>query len=296
MCNDGRGSTAEAGSGLRHEGENSLKTDYQTLIVKQEGPIVDVVLNRPEARNAVTFLMTDEFDGVLKEAMEDDEVRVVTLRGAGKIFSAGHDLKEVAPGFSTTGLPEEIDPHAPRALRRAWYFSKPLIAGVHGFVGPAAQDLLSNFDFVIAAEGTRFSFEQTRISGGGPGGTPLVFQIPMRVWKKMLMMGGWFDAEQAHEFHLVQRVVAEEEVETEVRKWAQQIAKIPSKNVQLTKMGIHRQYELMGLVNMEAVQNQLIAHGTPEDMAWWKEVATKGNLKEALRERDRGFDAEVARI
>ena len=274
-----------------------MRTDYNTLIVSHNGPILDVVLNRPQAMNAITYEMTCELDQVLGEAMEDDGVNVVTLRGAGKVFSAGHDLKEVAPGFAAGKLPEYVDPHAPPSLARTWYFTKPLIAGVHGFVGPAALKILADVDFIIAAEGTKFSFEQTRIHSSGPGGTALVFQLPMRVWKKLVMMGGWFDAEQALDFHFVQRVVPEDGVEAELRTWAEEIAKIPSKNIQMTKMGVHRQYELMGLVNMEAVQNRVVAHGgTPEDLAWWAKVAEGGDLKHAIRERDTGFDPDVSRV
>ena len=274
-----------------------MRTEYNTLVVTQNGPILDVVLNRPQARNAMTYELMCEFDQVLGDAMEDDGINVVTLRGAGKVFSAGHDLKELAPGFAAGKVAEYVDPYSPPALSRTWYFAKPLIAGVHGFVGPAALKMLADFDFIIAAEGTRFSFEQTRIHSSGPGGTPLVFQLPMRVGKKLAMVGGWFDAEQALDFHFVQRVVPEHGVEEEVRAWAEQIAKIPSRNIQMTKMGIHRQYELMGLVNMEAVQNRVVAHGgTPEDLAWWRKVARGSDLKQVLRERDTGFDTDVSHV
>jgi enoyl-CoA hydratase/carnithine racemase len=65
---------------------------FETLLATRKGPILEVVLNRPDARNAITFKMEDEITELLNLAT-DDEVRVVTLRGAGKLFSAGHDLK-----------------------------------------------------------------------------------------------------------------------------------------------------------------------------------------------------------
>jgi AMP-binding enzyme/enoyl-CoA hydratase/isomerase-like protein len=65
---------------------------FETLLATRKGPILEVVLNRPEARNAITFKMEDEITELLNLAT-DDEVRVVTLRGAGELFSAGHDLK-----------------------------------------------------------------------------------------------------------------------------------------------------------------------------------------------------------
>lgn len=273
-----------------------MRTDYNSLIVTVADGIVDVVINRPDARNALTFEIVGDFDTILQEAMEDDDVKVVMVRGAGKVFSAGGDLVEAAEHYMSTGRLSRRRPHDPPSLRQAWYFTKPLIAGVHGFVGPEAQIILGYFDFIIAAEGTRFSFEQLRVSAGGLGGEPLAMQLPMRVWKKLQMMGGWFDAEQAHDLHLVQRVVAVDDLEAETRRWAEQLARLPSEQIQFAKISIHRQYELMGLVNMESVQNRIFGHPpTKENMAWWLEML-KGGVKPALSSRNEGFDNEVARL
>ncbi len=274
-----------------------MKTDYENLVVTvDELGIVDVLLNRPEKRNALTFQMQADFDNILAEAMADDDVKVVMLRGAGKVFSAGQDIKEAAENYVGTGNILAKDPYAPPSLRRSWYFTKPLIAGVQGYVGPRAQMILGNFDFIIAAEGTRFSFEQVRQSARGVGGEPLAMQLPMRVWKKMQMMGGWFDAEQAHDLHLVQRVVPFDEVEAETRRWAVQLTQIPSERIQNAKMSIHRQYELMGLANMETVQNKIIGHApTEQNQQWWKTAVDDG-VKSAVGSRNEGFDEGIARL
>ena len=273
-----------------------MKTDYQHLLVDIEDGIVDVVLNRPEKRNALTIQMQADFDQILAEAMDDDSVKVVMLRGAGRVFCAGVDLVEAAQGYLDTGIFTAGDPHAPPSLRRAWYFTKPLIAGVHGYVGPRMSMILGSFDFIIAGEGTRFSFEQTRQSARGVGGEPFHLQVPMRVLKKMIMLGGWFDADQAKDLHLVQRVVSPDAVAAETRRWAEQLTMIPSEHLQVAKMSIHRMYELMGLVNMVAVQNKIVGHEpTKENQAWWVEAAESG-VKNALPSRNEGFDDDIARL
>lgn len=272
-----------------------MRTDFETLLVKREGPIVNITINRPEARNAFTFKMKEEFDEIFDATDEDDEVRVLTVVGSGEIFSAGHDLKEVAEGYATTGEPSGWKKVKGNFVNRMWYYPKPIIVGVHGYVGPIAQDFVSHCDFVIAAENTRFSFEQARMGGGSPGATPLVFHFPIRVWKKLLMTGGWYTAEQAEKWDFVQRVVPREEVENEVRHWAEQISKVPLKQVMAAKTGIHRQYELMGLVNMAGVQNRESGHGSPEDMVFFKTVLEKG-LKEAVKGRDSDFDETFSQI
>jgi enoyl-CoA hydratase/carnithine racemase len=270
--------------------------NWETIVTEKEGPIYHLWLNRPDARNAWTAKMHWEVDRALDEAEDDPEVKVVTLRGKGKLFSAGHDLKEVAGGYATRGEPGGIDPHRVPAMERAWYFPKPIIAGVHGYVGPIAWNFLAHLDVVLAVEGTRFSLEQARMGGGAPGGTPLVLHFPPNVWKKLLMAGGWMDAQQAKEFHFVARVVADEEaLDREVRHWANQAALVPAQQLRAAKLGIHRQYDLMGLANMALVQNRESGHGSPEDMKWFTTVMDKG-LKEALKERDAQFDQEVSRV
>src|SRR5258708_32506522 len=97
------------------------------------------------------------------------------IRGNGAVFSAGHDLKESDTSWHSAWE---------RALERAWYFYKPLIAGVHGFVGPAANAWLATFDFIIAAAGTRFSpaARPGRGTAALRGGYALwMTQLPMRV-------------------------------------------------------------------------------------------------------------------
>lgn len=272
-----------------------MRTTYNTLRVEVDGPIADVILDRPEKRNAINFEMVHELDDALTEAATDDAVRVVTLRGAGPVFSAGHDLHDVQELARAQARGEhhpELDPLAPPRLMRAWYFPKPLVAGVHGFVGPEALKILANVDFVLAAPGTRFSYEQSRVATGAPGGNPLPFLLPLRVWKKLLMMGGWFDAEQALDFHFVQRVVPADELAAEVRSWATYLATGPDRAaLEAAKLGIHRQYELMGLANMELVQNRIDRRG--EDLASWD---TGQGLGAALASRDAGADPGISRV
>jgi enoyl-CoA hydratase/carnithine racemase len=94
---------------------------FELFLVKQVGPVLDVRINRPEARNAITFAMEGELADLLNIAADDDSVRVVTLQGEGKIFSAGHDLKEVASRFANDGHPAGADRHEAPQLRDLWY-------------------------------------------------------------------------------------------------------------------------------------------------------------------------------
>jgi len=270
--------------------------DFKTLSTRKEGSTLHVWLNRPDARNAWNREMNAEFEACLDEAENDDGVSVLTLRGKGPVFSAGHDLKELAADIVGGLIPKRP---APFGMHRAWYFSKPVVAGVHGYVGPFAWYLLANLDFIIAVEGTRFSFEDARRGTGSPGGSPLVMHFPPNVWKKLQMVGGWMTAEQAFDLHFVSRVVRDgDSLDAEVERWAAEIEKMPIKGLQAAKIGIHRQYELMGLAAMQLVQSvdplDLNIYG-PAALEWAKLVEREG-LKVGLRDRDVEFDPEQSRI
>lgn len=265
------------------------------LIIERRGPVVEVAIDRPESRNALTFALQNDFDEVLNDAESDSEVRVVTLAGVGPIFSSGFDLKEIAPIYSDAAKVSERQQHERRSLPRAWHFRKILVAAVHGYVGPAAQHFLAPFDFVLAAEGTRFSFEQARLGGGGQGGTILPFLLPMRVLKKFWLMGGWLDADQALTFQYVQRVVKEADLLGELRRWADQAAAVPPEQVASAKEGIHRIYEICGLLGVVGIGNRTSGHGSVEDREFFRSVSELG-LKEALRVRDAAFDKGIARV
>ena len=265
--------------------------DYENFLVKADGPILEVVINRPAARNAITFALEEELERLLNAAADDDAIRVVTLRGAGKVFSAGHDLKEVAARLAAGAAPPRKVPH----LRAMWYFPKPIIVGVHEYVGPIAQDIVAHCDFVIAAEGTKFSFEQARMGAGIIAYSPLVFQFPMRVYKKLMMAGGWYTAEQALKWDFVQRVVPADQLDAVVRAWADELALVPPQQTKAAKLGIHRQYELMGLANMALVQNAISGHGAEDDRKFFSLVAEQG-LRKALEFRQSDSDPSITQI
>jgi enoyl-CoA hydratase/carnithine racemase len=271
-----------------------MKYDFKNLQVGQEGEILRVRLNRPEVRNALSDELLAEFDEMLDVAQVDDSVGVVTVTGNGPVFSAGHDLKELAQLMTTEGGPERmVAQHRVPKLERAWYFDKPLIAGVHGYVGPHAILLLSTFDFIIAADDVRFSFEQTRASGGMPA-SPLPLQIPFRAYLKLAFMGGWFGADAALRWDFVQRVVPAEELDCEVERWAAQAALVPREQVANMKALVHRDLEDLGLLKLLRPRVQKRPAGS-RSAEYWKSVVD-GGLSSALKARDEKFDSAVAEI
>ncbi|WP_194904586.1 enoyl-CoA hydratase/isomerase family protein [Catenulispora rubra] len=272
--------------------------EFNTLRTALADGILEIVLSRPGTRNAMSHEMEREISAALDRAELDPDVAAVMVRGDGEIFSAGHDLKEQYGGrpFTEEGFPE-ASPSIPPTLPRAWYFRKPLISGVHGYVGPAAIGLVACSDFIIAATGTRFGCEMYRGRGARPAmeWLPLYVQLPMRVVEKLFLLGGWMDAEQALQFQFVQRVVPEDGLAKETRRWAEQAALIPSATFGHSKDQIRRAYELLGLAAIPASLSRLRPPDSAPRVDFGKVLEEQG-LRQAVRARDAGFDEDVARV
>jgi enoyl-CoA hydratase/carnithine racemase len=281
-------------------GERGLSFDC--LLTRMEGSTLVLTLNRPEVRNAINWTMERELWTALDAAQRMEEVRAVVLNGAGEMFSAGHDLQQVAREVNDGGPKVDGEWWARQTtMLPSWNFSKPLIAAVHGFVGPFANAILLTADFVIAARGTRFSFEHARTGVGRPWGayTLMYFMFPPRVVYKLWALGGWMDAEQAASLHYVQRVVERDQLDEVALHWAEQCSLIDSEGFGHTKRGMHEMYQAMGLLEMveagrkpmEPPSAEAVARNVEFNRTWKREGA-----KAALALRDAGVDPDFSQV
>jgi methylglutaconyl-CoA hydratase len=186
------------------------------VLIEEKNPRVTILtLNRPERRNALTIELLTEMTDALDRAAADSQKRVLILRGAGKVFCAGLDLNETTI--------------AERAHRSAEMVAKTLlaisqtrlitIAQVHGAALAGGAGLMSACDFVVAAEGTKIGYPETR--RGLIAALVLTFlrrQLRERDIRELLFTAELINAERAREIGLVNRVVAPDELENETQK------------------------------------------------------------------------------
>jgi enoyl-CoA hydratase len=273
-----------------------VKTDFNTLKITIADGIAELILHRPEKRNAISHEMQAEIDVALDEAEVDPDVKVVVLRGEGLVFTAGHDMHEHYSGKTFPALMyPNASPSIGPSLPRAWYFRKPLIGVAHRYVGPYGSALLACCDFNIAAEGTQFGFEVYN-KGGSPGNPflPLYVQFPMRVIEKLFLMGGWMSAETALQFQFVQRVVAEDQVLEEAMRWAQQLTLADPDVFSYGKERIRRSVELLGL---SALSSVLMPYGPAyADASAEAGMAASAGVAAATKLRNEGHDPEIGRV
>jgi len=209
-------------------------SDVVTL--EKDGGIATIALNRPKSLNSLNQELAEALVSVLDSVEHDPDVRVAVLRGAGDAFMAGGDVKafhEVASQGDPGRVRELIDTLIPvvhRGIQIMNRMPQPVIASVHGAVAGFGLSLALATDLVLVAEGTRFTLAYARI-GTSPDGSS-TYTLPRLVGLKkateIALLADMFDADEALRLGLVNRVVAEDQLEAETRKLAERLVRGPS--------------------------------------------------------------------
>jgi enoyl-CoA hydratase/carnithine racemase len=196
----------------------------QILVSRADG-VCEVQLNRPDKRNALTLAMYGAITDALNEARADDSIRVVLISGAGSSFTAGNDLND----FMSQGDFNESN-NAVRFLDTLRGFRKVLIAAVHGQTVGIGVTALLHCDLVVAARSTQMSMPFVKLGLVPEAGSSLL--LPRLVGHQraaeLLFLGRTFDAAEAQQMGLVNRVTEDASLVDEARKLARSIAQQPA--------------------------------------------------------------------
>jgi E-phenylitaconyl-CoA hydratase len=193
----------------------------------QDGPVVTITLNRPEAMNAIDPETHQELIDAWLRFRDDPEAWVAILTGAGeKAFCAGADLKKLIPlAFAPDGRPRSHNEVGLGGVTRGIEIWKPIIAAVNGYALAGGLELVLAADLRVAAEHATFGLTETRwaIMPGAGGTQRLPRAIPAAKAMEMILLAEPIDAREAHRLGLVNAVVPAAEVLPTARRWAQTI-------------------------------------------------------------------------
>ena len=240
---------------------------YQHLLRSTEGQLGVITLNRPDRRNALSLDLMSELIGCLDEFGQDTGICAIILAAAGKVFSAGHDLSEMVG--RTVNDYRRIFDVCTELMTKIQSIPQPVIAQVQGIATAAGCQLVATCDLAVASDQAQFATPGVKI--GLFCTTPMV-ALSRSVGRKrameMLLTGKLVNAATAADWGLVNRVVPADQLESETRRLACQIAEASSFTVGLGKQAYYTQIDL----------------DQPKAYAYAKEVMTMNSLAHDAQE------------
>ncbi|MBD8875611.1 enoyl-CoA hydratase [Roseibium polysiphoniae] len=208
-----------------------------------------IVMQRPEKMNALSREMMSALSAELTKAAEDPDVRVVVLGAEGKVFCAGHDLKELtaaraeADGGKATY--EAIMRQCSDLMQQIVRLPKPVIAVVTGVATAAGCQLVASCDLAMAVDTATFCTPGVNI--GLFCSTPMVAlsrNVAPKQAMEMLLTGESIDASTAKDFGLINRIVPRDYLDQVVQKYAEAIASKSAHTLKIGKEAFYRQLEM----------------------------------------------------
>jgi enoyl-CoA hydratase/carnithine racemase len=225
--------------------------------------IATITLNRPEAANAQNTALLDELDTAWTRAADNTEVRVIVLRANGKHFSAGHDLNidEPVPDKITLELMYQHESRRYLEYTLRWRnVPKPSIAAVQGRCIAGGLLLCWPCDLILAAEDALFSDPVVLMGIGGVEYHGHTWELGARKAKEILFTGRPLTAEEAERTGMVNRVVPREQLDTEARNLALDIAKMAPFALRQAKRAVNQTLDVQGFY--AAIQSVFDIHQT----------------------------------
>ncbi|MFZ5751320.1 MAG: enoyl-CoA hydratase [Pseudomonadota bacterium] len=219
------------------------------VLREDAGRVATLTMNAPESLNALSDAMLAALRDRLLALAQDSAIKVIVLRGAGKAFCAGHDLKEMQAGRQAAdggrAYFADLFARCAEVMQILPTLPQPVIAEVHGIATAAGCQLVASCDMAVAAEGTRFGVNGVNI--GLFCSTPMVAlsrNVPRKVAFEMLTTGQFIDAARAREVGLVNRVVPHEALAAETRALADLVAGKLGAAVRIGKRAFYGQIDL----------------------------------------------------
>jgi acetyl-CoA C-acetyltransferase len=183
-----------------------FRDDYEHVLVRRDGHVLEVTINRPEARNSLHPMANDELDEIFDAYFADPDLWVAILTGAGdKAFSAGNDLV-----YSASGKRAWVPTNGFAGLTSRAHLPKPVIAAVNGFAMGGGCEIALTCHLVVADTTAVFALSEVQVGlvAGAGGLVRLPRAVPQKLANEMILTGRRLTAEEALQHGLVNRVVA----------------------------------------------------------------------------------------
>lgn len=218
---------------------------YHFLSIQRNSGIATLTLNQPDNRNAIHAEMHAELEHVWLDLQADKQVNVIVLTGAGKMFSAGGDIKRMANRYGTDeGWQFSLDTPAStkRLFQNILEVEKSIIAAINGDAVGLGATLALFSDSTVIAETAKFGDSHVKVGLVAGDGGAVIWPIlvgPNRA-KEFLMRGKLMSGKEAHEMGLVNHVVPTEQVLETAMQIARELNALPPLAVRWTKLSVNK--------------------------------------------------------
>jgi len=275
---------------------------YETLLYSVADAVATITLNRPERLNTIVPPMPDEFEHAITTANRDAAVKVIVLRGAGRSFCAGYDF---GGGFhhwddqmTTDGkwdpgkdfvMATSLSQAPTQKFMSMWRSPKPVIAQIHGWCLGGGSETALCADIVIACDDARIGTPYARMWGCHLSGM-WIYRLGMAKAKEYALTGKPVSGREAADIGLINKSVPFADLESEVARWASQLASIPASQLAAMKLVVNQTYENMGLASTQTLGPILdgLMRNTP-DAERFVRIAEADGVGAVVAERDRLF-------
>jgi enoyl-CoA hydratase len=216
-------------------------SDYETLLVEQQGAVVLVTLNRPKALNALNSQVLADLIAVTRAYDADATQHCMVLTGSEKAFAAGADIKEM----EEKGFAQMYSENFFQAWETFARTRKPIVAAVAGFALGGGCEVAMMCDIILAADTAKFGQPEIKLGviPGMGGSQRLTHAIGKSKAMEMCLTGRMMGAEEAERANLVSRVVPAAELLDEALKMAQAIAAMPPLAIVANKEAVNAAFE-----------------------------------------------------
>jgi enoyl-CoA hydratase len=239
----------------------SQETGVKCVKYEKTGHVGRIMLNRPEKLNAYSNELKVDLDEALTAGEEDDDVKVVILKGEGRAFCAGADLSQVYTrygGVPGTRRPSErirlkIDrKRLSEMFRRLFLFPKITIAQIHGYCVGIGSHLAISCDLLIAAEDALIGYTEERLGFSRTSSmfNILVARVGLTRALDLLLPGKLIKGKEAEQIGLVTKAVAPDRLQKVVETRAQEIALLPRDGIAIGKAMRQVEYGSLGLLGI----------------------------------------------
>lgn len=218
-----------------------MHVEFEHLTVDRDGPIATITLDRPERLNAMHYPSVRDMDAVSQLLADDQAVRLVAIKGAGRAFCTGIDLKELAAG----NIDMSYHPPFERALRRFETMDALVLCDLHGYVIGGGLQLALASDIRVCTPSTELglpAIEESLIPGLGTW--RLSRYIGWGRAKQLTLLGNRIDGEEAHRIGLVDHLVDEEGREAAFDDLLEEYMAVNSHGCRLSKIAINDCFDL----------------------------------------------------